>query len=94
MHKQYATAHDVNAKNLKFLVHGATRPTGQHDEKRKASTQLNSANHWRINVCYTLLDTVARQLQNRFHDDTIGIFEEMNSLLRRSLCRKKCQQTN
>jgi len=80
--QQFATAHDVDAE---FLVHRARRPTRQHDEARTASTQFNSADHWRINVYYTLLDTVARQLQDRFHDDTIGIFEEMEHLTPKKL---------
>ena len=54
--QQFATAHDVDAE---FPVHRARRPTRQHDEARTASTQFNSADHWRINVYYTLLDTVA-----------------------------------
>jgi len=40
---------------------------------------------YRVGVYYTTLDTVACQVQDRFHDDTLGIFEEMDHFTPRKL---------
>ena len=38
---------------------------------------LSGTDHYRIGVYHTM-DMVACQIQDRFHDDMLGIFEEMD----------------
>jgi len=72
--QQFAEVHGVNTE---LPVHRDRRPTKKHDERSAETVTLSSADHFRINVYYTTLDTVAGQIQERFHDDVIGIFQEM-----------------
>ena len=62
--------------NFRFVLQD-DQPDNTTKREQQAHNSIVQADHWRINVYCTLLDTVARQLQDLFHDDTIGIFEEM-----------------
>jgi len=46
---------------------------------------FSSADHYRVNVYYTTLDTVACQMQDSFQDDTLDIVEEMEYFIPRKL---------
>ena len=46
---------------------------------------LSSTDHYRFSVYTTTLDTVACQVQDLFHDDLQGIFEEIDHFKPRKL---------
>jgi hypothetical protein len=46
---------------------------------------MNSADHYRVNVYCTTLDTVACQMRDHFHDDILDIFDEMGHFKPRKL---------
>lgn len=83
--QRFAAAHDVQSN---FPVHRARRPPRKHDEKTHSNNltaELSGTDHYRIGVYFTTLDTVARQMQDRFHDDLLGVFAEMDHFTPRML---------
>ena len=81
--QRFAMTHDVYAN---FSVHRARRPLRQHDQKTekgivKCGAHTCSTDHYRIYWCllYNTGHTVACQIQDRFHDDMLGIFQEMDN---------------
>ena len=90
-YRSTAILHRTYEFGANFPVHRA-RPM-QHDEKTQKGQKglnvvLSNTDHYRkyrIGVYYTILNTVACQIQDLFHNDMLGIFEEVDHFTPRKL---------